>query len=117
MMFWSIIIIALVALAIGDVFFPAGIVLKYLFEEARYCFAYGQFLATIMLGMAFIEQCLAAKFYASGRNDLERVDASTLVEEAFQQRLISQPQYEVLHRIRHPQSANSFQKAIAQQES
>ncbi len=86
---------------LGDVFLPAGIVSKYLFEEARYCFAYGQFWATIMLGMAFIEQCLAAKFYASGRDDLERADASILIEEAFQQRLVSQPEYEVLHRIRH----------------
>ena len=43
---------------------------KFLFEETRYCFAYGQYLAVIVLGVAFIERTLAAEFYASGRNDL-----------------------------------------------
>lgn len=32
--------------------FPGGWMAKHLFEEARYCFVYGQFLATIVLGMA-----------------------------------------------------------------
>ena len=32
-----------------------GLTGKYLFEEARYCFVYGQFLATILLGIAYLE--------------------------------------------------------------
>ena len=43
--------------------FPGGLVAKYLFEEARYCFVYGQFLATIVLGIAYIERTLAALLY------------------------------------------------------
>ena len=35
--------------------FPAGLTAKYLFEEARYSFVYGQFLASILLGFAFIQ--------------------------------------------------------------
>jgi len=32
--------------------FPGGWMAKQLFEETRYCFVYGQFLAAIVLGMA-----------------------------------------------------------------
>ena len=53
--------------------FHGGPIAKYLFEEAKYCFVYSQFLATIILGFAFIEHTLAAMFFASGRNDLERL--------------------------------------------
>ena len=35
------------------------------------CFAYGQYLAVIVLGVAFIERTLAAEFYASDRNDFK----------------------------------------------
>ena len=50
-----------------------GMMAKYLFEETRYCFVYGQYLAVIsVLGMALVERTLAAEFYASGRDDLER---------------------------------------------
>jgi hypothetical protein len=62
--------------------YPGGILSKSLFEELRYCYAYGQFIATIMLGLAYIERTLAAEFYASGRNDLERANISTLLREA-----------------------------------
>jgi hypothetical protein len=34
--------------------FPGGILSKYHFEEMRYCFVYGQFLAVILLGLAYI---------------------------------------------------------------
>ena len=36
--------------------FPGGAIAKYLFEESRHCFVYGQFLAAVLLGMAYIEQ-------------------------------------------------------------
>ncbi len=80
--------------------FPGGEMSKYLFEEARYCFAYGQFLATIMLGLAFIEQSLAASFFAKGRNDLERAKFSKLLREAVQQGWLSQIGFEQLERAR-----------------
>ena len=50
-----------------------GLAGKYLFEEARYCFVYGQCcLAAILLGIASTwKLALAASFYASGRNDLQ----------------------------------------------
>lgn len=62
--------------------FPSGWLGKYLFEEARYCFVYGQFIAAAFLGFAFIERTLAAMFYAAGRHDLERATSQRLIAEA-----------------------------------
>lgn len=78
-------------------FFPGGWIAKYLFEESRYCFVYGQFLATIVLGMGYVEHTLAALFYAAGRSDLERADISTLLREAVALGWIDQTQFEGLN--------------------
>lgn len=73
--------------------FHSGLITKYLFEEARYCFVYGQYLAAIMLGLSFIEHTLAAMFYASGRNDLERANISRLLDEAVKSAWISDEEF------------------------
>jgi hypothetical protein len=51
---------------VDHLLFRGGLISKYLFEEARYCFVYGQFLATVILGMAFIEHTLAGSAQAFG---------------------------------------------------
>jgi len=71
-----------------------------LFEEARYCFVYGQFLATIVLGLAYIEHSLAGLFYASGRNELERAGISILLKEALAYNWIDQAEFDNLQRAR-----------------
>lgn len=63
--------------------FHSGIISKRLFEQMRYCFVYGQYLATIFLGVSFFEHTLAALFFGSGRNDFERASFSVLIKEAF----------------------------------
>jgi len=85
--------------------FPGGLLARYLFEEARYCFVYGQFLAAIVLGIAYIERTLAALFYASGRKDLERAGLIQLLKEALNHGWIDQRDYANLQharRIRNP---------------
>ncbi len=72
----------------------------HLFEEARYSFVYGQFLATIMLGIAYLERALAASFYASGRNDLQRAPLSKLLDEALSHGLISEDEHQEIDRLR-----------------
>jgi hypothetical protein len=76
--------------------YGTGPISKYLFDEARYCFAYGQYLASIVLGLAFIELSLGGAFYGVGRNDIrqrllrQRTDARSLqVGMAFAGRLCS----------------------------
>ena len=80
--------------------FPGGLMAKFLFEEARYCFAYGQYLAVIVLGMAFIERTLAAEFYASGRNDLERATFIELLCEAQKIGWLTAIEYKAFDRAR-----------------
>jgi len=85
--------------------FQGGLITKYLFEETRYCFAYGQYLATIVLGLAFIEQSLASQFYAVGRDDLKRSTVSNLFDEALKDGWITQTEFDNLdhaRRIRNP---------------
>lgn len=53
-----------------------------LFEEARYSFVYGQFIASAVLGFAFVERTLAAMFYGAGRDDLQRATSERLFAEA-----------------------------------
>jgi hypothetical protein len=80
--------------------FWGGQISKFLFEEARYCFVYGQFLATIVMGLSFIEHTIASYFYASGRNDLERANISALLLEALKDGLIDQKEFNNLQHAR-----------------
>lgn len=80
--------------------FPGGLMSKYLFEEARYCFVYGQFLAVIVLGLSYIEHTLAALFYMAGRNDLERATISTLLREAKNEGWVTETEFDNLERAR-----------------
>jgi hypothetical protein len=80
--------------------FESGPISKYLFEEARYCFAYGQFLASIVLGLSFIEISLAGAFYGMGRNDLERASAAGLSKEALDQGWITPSDFDAIERAR-----------------
>lgn len=80
--------------------FWGGLIAKYLFEEARYCFVYGQYMAAVVLGMSFIEHTLAAEFYAAGRNDLERSSLSGLLNEAQQAGWLSENECQQLNEVR-----------------
>jgi hypothetical protein len=77
-----------------------GWLTKSLYEEARYSFVYAQFLGVIMLGLSFIEHTLAAMFYASGRNDLQRAGMSTLLMEAVEDRWLTPTEFENLDHAR-----------------
>jgi hypothetical protein len=85
--------------------FHGGLLSKFLFEEIRYCFVYAQYLAVIVLGAAFLERTLAAMFYGAGRNDLERSSFTDLLQEAKNNRWLSEKEYiafDHVRRIRNP---------------
>ena len=84
-----------------------GLLGKSLCEEMRYCFAYGQFIAASLLGLAYIERTLAAYLYAAGRNDLERAPLNKLLVAAQAHGLISSDQRDELERIRRTRNANA----------
>src|SRR6266513_2970798 len=80
--------------------FGTGPISKYLFEEARYCFVYGQYLASIVLGLAFIELSLGGAFYSAGRNDLKRAGIAVLSKEAVAVGWLSHADYEAIEQVR-----------------
>jgi len=80
--------------------YHGGVSTKWLFEEARYCFVYGQYLAAIALGFAFVEQTLAAVLYGAGNDRAKRAKARDLFSEAVGQGLLSKEQVRLLHRAR-----------------
>lgn len=80
--------------------FPGGWVAKSLFEEARYCFVYGQFLASALLGFAYVERTLAAMFYRGGRNDLQRATCKVLFKEAVAVGWIEERELEAFEKAR-----------------
>src|SRR5271165_2225950 len=80
--------------------FGGGLISKHVFEEARHCFLYGQFLAAIVMGLSFIEISLGAAFYGIGRNDLERAGIAELAEEALKMEWITKEDFEAIERIR-----------------
>ena len=85
--------------------FPGGMLSKYHFEEMRYCFVYGQFLAVILLGLAYIERIIAASFYGAGRNDLERANISTLLREAVASGMITRDEFAQIDHARETRNA------------
>jgi hypothetical protein len=87
---------------LGDssVGFPGGWLVVSLFEEAKYCFVYGQFVATVLLGMAFVERLLAAYYYATGRSDLERASITVLLKTARDDGWLTDGMYRQLDELR-----------------
>jgi hypothetical protein len=93
--------------------FPGGLHSKSLFEEAQYCFVYAQFLATVLLGLAYIELTLAALLYGAGRSDLERASLSKLLAAASTKGVIGVQEHRELERIRKIRNAYAhFRKPL-----
>ena len=97
--------------------FPGGLLGKSLFEEARYCFVFAQYLATILVGLAYIERTLAALFYGAGRNDLERARLSALLEEAYAEGLIGRGEFRELQRIRENRNSYAHFRRLGHEDS
>ena len=86
---------------------------KYLFEEARYCYVYGQFLATVILGLAYIEHTLAASLYGAGHDDAERARLPDLLVRARDRGLIDGKDYTDVEEIHAKRNAYAhFRKPL-----
>ena len=80
--------------------FYGGLKSRYLFEEARYCFVYGQYIASTLLSLSYIENELASFLYASGENDIKGKRVVDLLKAARENKLISQSEFDVLDKVR-----------------
>ena len=83
----------------------------------RYCYVYGQFLATTILGVAYLEITIAALFFEAGRNDLARASITELFKEAHKRGLITDREYEHLNGIRKTRNAYAHFRKPGHKES
>ena len=97
--------------------FPGGFLAKSHFEEMRYCYVYGQFLATTILGVAYMEITLAALFNEAGRNNLARARITELFEEAHKHGLITDREHKHLNCIRRTRNAYAHFRKPGHKES
>lgn len=69
-------------------------------NEASYCFIEGQYLATTMLCLSFIEHQLSAILYEYGDDNAENYSAYKSIEEAHEREIITKEEKELFHRTR-----------------
>ena len=77
-----------------------GPISKYQLEEAKYCYVYGQFLAAILLGLAFVENSLAGAFFSVGQSGLAKKGVYEIAKEAHRLAWLSEEDHTTLERIR-----------------
>lgn len=82
------------------VIFHGGLKSQYLFEEARYCYVYAQYIASTLLSLAFIENILASVLYAYGDNDIPKARISDLLVKAKKDGLISDSEFDLFDKVR-----------------
>ena len=69
------------------------------FEEMQRCFIGGEFLATILVGFAFIERILASYLYEVNRTELEGATFGRLLEVAERANVISEDEAKALRAV------------------
>lgn len=77
-----------------------GIKSKYLFDEVRYCFVYGQYIAVILLSMSYIETMLASYYYGSGDNEIPFSAFSKILNQAKEDGILTEDEYNIFDNIR-----------------
>ncbi|MDP3183185.1 MAG: hypothetical protein Q8M54_10270 [Desulfobaccales bacterium] len=58
------------------------------------------FLASAILGFAYVERALVAMFYGAGRNDLQRANSENLFQEAYAAGWITDQELEIFDKAR-----------------
>lgn len=77
-----------------------GPISKYQLEEAHYCYVYGQFLATIVLGLAFLESTLAGAFYCDGQKGISHGSVFDMAKTALKREWLTEEDHKTLERVR-----------------
>ena len=80
--------------------FPSGDLAATLLAETRRCFVDGQFLAAVVLGLAFMERVISAHLREAGESDINYAGGIGLVDEALNRAWISENEHAVLDHVR-----------------
>jgi hypothetical protein len=89
----------------GGMLFHGGVVPAYAFEEMRSCYLHGLFISCVVAAQIVIEHTLSGLLEWSGRADLKGASFMKLTEEALNDQLISQAEFDTideLRRLRNP---------------
>jgi len=77
-----------------------GPISNYQLKEAQYCYVYGQFLAAIVLGLAFLENSLAGALRCVGQEGLPKKGVGEMAKDALRRGWLTEPDYNTLERVR-----------------
>ena len=89
----------------ADVLLVGGITSMFALDELKRSYAYGNFMATVLLAQVFIEQSLGGSYSLAGNDAVAEKSFADLVDAALQDGRITPPLAETLHglrRIRNP---------------
>jgi hypothetical protein len=80
--------------------FHGGWLTMQLFEEAKYCFVYAQYLATISMAFGWVERIVASLLFAAGDDEAKRIPVAKLIRRAKVRRWITDAEFQTLERAR-----------------
>jgi len=81
--------------------FSGGAVSARIWEESRYCFIRGQFVATVLLCLALNERVLSGRLRQEGIDEAKHYSAYEAIDKAEETGLLNQKEAEKLHTLRH----------------
>ena len=79
-------------------YFPGGTIAYSLFKASRYCYVNGYFLATVVLGLAYIEKTLYGMLIDKGCEEPQEREMTTLNKKALDDGLINNETYDIIYR-------------------
>ena len=87
-------------------YFPGGTIAFSLFKASRYCYVNGYFLATVVLGLAYIEKTFYGMFVDIGCEELPDKVFDTLNKKSLDAGIINHETYDIINRTQ--QSRNKY---------
>lgn len=84
----------------ADMLLIGGIPSMFALDELKRSYAYGNFMATVLLAQVFVEQSLGGSYSLSGKNDVAEKGFAGLVDASLNDGHITPQLAETLHRLR-----------------
>ena len=84
----------------ADMLLVGGIPAMFALEELKRSYAYGNYMATVMLAQAFVEQSLGGMYTMAGRDEVVAKGFAALIDQALQDTQITKQVADDLHALR-----------------
>ena len=86
-------------------------------EEAKWCFVNGFYIATVLLSQVVLEYILGGIFQMAGRDDLKRASFVKILDEALNERFISEEEFKSLTKLRQVRNPYTHYRTVVDKES